>query len=205
MRPLIPQLHASNHPEHLYRMLKTPSMSQRLKWITWRLMMLPETGQALVSLSERLVPPRMRRMPSLYTTTLTFRGITLGVVTSATITGTGSSSRRGAIIEEFDERAPRVRAVLDAQGWTNMVEDHHLVVEAIVWEFYVNLHQRCSDSFWTWLTGTTIEVTPTLINAIAKAPRVHDSIYPYLVNHLLACADLVECFAEGRPHQMKLD
>jgi hypothetical protein len=31
---------------------------------------------------------------------------------------------RGATIEEFDECTPREQAVLDAQGWIDMVEDH---------------------------------------------------------------------------------
>jgi hypothetical protein len=51
---------------------------------------------------------------------------------------------RGATIEEFDERAPRVRVVLDAQGWIDMVEDRRPTMEAIVWEFYANLYQRRS-------------------------------------------------------------
>ena len=68
---------------------------------------------------------------------------------------------REAIIEEFDERTPRVRAVLDAQGWTDMDEDHCPAIEEIVWELYVNLHQRRGDSFCTWIRGTRIEVTPT--------------------------------------------
>jgi hypothetical protein len=73
---------------------------------------------------------------------------------------------RGATIEEFNEHAPRVQAMLDAQGWTNMVEDHCPVVETIVWELYVNLHQRRGDLFCTWLRGTVIEVTTTLISKI---------------------------------------
>jgi hypothetical protein len=48
--------------------------------------------------------------------------------------------REGTAIKEFDEHAPRVQAMLDAQGWTDMVEDHRPAVEAIVWEFYANLH-----------------------------------------------------------------
>jgi hypothetical protein len=60
---------------------------------------------------------------------------------------------RGAVIKEFNERTPRVRAVLDAQGWTDMVEDHRPTVETIVWEIYTNLHQRRGDSFHTWLRG----------------------------------------------------
>ena len=112
---------------------------------------------------------------------------------------------RVAIIEEFDKHEPRVRAMLDAQGWTNMVEDHHSVVEEIVWEFYTNLHQRRSDSFRTWLRGTTIEVTPTLISMITGVPRVCNPTYPWLVDHLPALVDMVTCFAEGRPHQMELD
>jgi hypothetical protein len=111
---------------------------------------------------------------------------------------------KGAIIEEFDERAPRVWAVLEAPGWIDM-KDHRPTLEAIVWEFYVNLHQRCGDSFRTWLKGTTIEVTPTLIIAITKASRVCDPTYPYLVDHLPALSDLVMCFFEGRTHQMELD
>jgi hypothetical protein len=103
------------------------------------------------------------------------------------------------------ERAPRVQVVLDAQGWTDMVEDHYPTMEAIVWEFYANLHQRRNDSFRAWLRGIAIEVTPILINAITGAPRVRDPTYPYPVDHLLVCADLVACFVEGRSHQMELD
>jgi hypothetical protein len=47
---------------------------------------------------------------------------------------------RGAAIEEFDGHAPRIQAVLDAQGWTAMAEDHRPAVEVIVWEFYANIH-----------------------------------------------------------------
>jgi hypothetical protein len=112
---------------------------------------------------------------------------------------------RGAAIEEFDERASRIRVVLDAQGWTSMAEDHRLAVEAIVWEFYANHHQRRGDSFRTWLRGRAIEVTPTLISEITRVPRVRDPVYPYPVNHLPLRADLVACFTEGRPHQMELE
>jgi hypothetical protein len=45
-------------------------------------------------------------------------------------------------VAEFNERARRVRAVLEAQGWTDMVEDHRPVMEEIVREFYMNFHQR---------------------------------------------------------------
>jgi hypothetical protein len=112
---------------------------------------------------------------------------------------------RGAAIKEFDERAPRVRVVLDAQGWTSMAEDHRPAVEAVVWEFYANIHQRCGDSFRTWLRGRAIEVTHTLISEITGVPRVRDPIYPYSIDHLPARADLVACFAKGRPHQMELE
>jgi hypothetical protein len=81
-----------------------------------------------------------------------------------------------------------------------MVEDHCPAVEAIVWKFYTNLHQRRGDSFRTWLRGRVIEVTPILINEITGAPRVCDPIYPYSVDHLPARADLVACFVEGHPY-----
>jgi hypothetical protein len=83
-------------------------------------------------------------------------------------------------------RAPRVRAVLDAQGWTGMVEDHRPAVEVIVWEFYVNLHQGRGDSFRTWFRGRAIEVTLTLISKITGTPHVRDPVYPYPIDHLPA-------------------
>jgi hypothetical protein len=86
-----------------------------------------------------------------------------------------------------------------------MVEDHRPTVEAIVWEFYVNLHQRRGDSFHTWLKGTTIKVTLTLISTITKVPLVHDPTYPWPVNHLHAHTNIIACFTEGCPHQMELD
>jgi hypothetical protein len=73
---------------------------------------------------------------------------------------------QGATVLVFDDRALRVRAVLSAQGWTNMVEDHRPVMEKIVWEFYANLYQRRGNSFQTWVRGKEIVVTPTLINTI---------------------------------------
>jgi hypothetical protein len=81
-----------------------------------------------------------------------------------------------------------------------MAEDHRPAVEAIVWEFYANLHQRRYDSFRTWLKGKAIDVTPTLISEITGAPRVRDPVYPYPIDHLLARANLVAYFVEGRPH-----
>jgi hypothetical protein len=86
-----------------------------------------------------------------------------------------------------------------------MVEDHRLAVEAIVWEFYENIHQRRGNLFRTGLRGIAIEVIPMLISEIIGAPRVHDPAYPYPVDHLAARIDLMACFAEGRPHQMELE
>jgi hypothetical protein len=63
-----------------------------------------------------------------------------------------------------------------------MVEDHCPAVEAIVWEFYV------------------IEVNPMLISVITIGPRVCDPTYPYPADYFPAHADLVACFAEGRPY-----
>jgi hypothetical protein len=50
-----------------------------------------------------------------------------------------------------------------------------------------------------------IEVTPRLISIITGVPRVCDPTYLYPVDHLPARADLVACFAKGRPYQMELD
>jgi hypothetical protein len=110
----------------------------------------------------------------------------------------------GSTIKEFNKCALRVRAMLDAQGWTYVVEDHCPTVEAIVWELYMNLHQRRGDSFRTWLRGTVIELTHTFISAINRAPCVCDPTYPYSVDHLPARAVLVACFVEGCPH-LELD
>jgi hypothetical protein len=86
-----------------------------------------------------------------------------------------------------------------------MVKDHRPIVETIVWEFDMNLYQRRGDSFYTWLKGTAIEVTPTLISEITGAPRVCDPAYPYPIHHLPARIDLVACFTEGRSYQMELE
>jgi hypothetical protein len=50
-------------------------------------------------------------------------------------------------VADFHDRAPSILAALDAQGWTNMVEDHCPMVIEFAWEFCANLHKRCSDSF----------------------------------------------------------
>ena len=47
---------------------------------------------------------------------------------------------QGVVESNFDARAPKVRVVLDAKGWTEMVKDHRPMVEEIVREFYANLH-----------------------------------------------------------------
>jgi hypothetical protein len=74
-------------------------------------------------------------------------------------------------VADFDALSPRGREVLDAQGWTEMVGDHCPTVEEIVREFYANLLQRRGDSFLTWIRGKEIEVSPTLISNITRAPR----------------------------------
>jgi hypothetical protein len=47
-------------------------------------------------------------------------------------------------------------------------------------------------------------VTPTLISVITRAPCVRDPAYPYPIDHLPTCADLVACFAEVHPLQVEL-
>jgi hypothetical protein len=42
---------------------------------------------------------------------------------------------RGLVLTNFDERAPRIRAVLEAQGWATMVEDHRPAITELVREF----------------------------------------------------------------------
>ena len=55
---------------------------------------------------------------------------------------------RGVEVANLDACAPRIQAVLDAQGWTELVEDHHPTIEDLVCEFYSNLHKRAGDSFY---------------------------------------------------------
>jgi hypothetical protein len=112
---------------------------------------------------------------------------------------------RGLVVTDFDERALRIRAVLEAQGWTMMVEDHRPAIVELVREFYANLHRRASDSFFTWVRGTEIHVTPDLVSAITEAPRVRAPEYPWPVDHLPTQAEMVACFVEGRPHHMETE
>jgi hypothetical protein len=101
---------------------------------------------------------------------------------------------RGVVVLDFDDSALRVRVVLDAQGWTEMVKDHRPEVEEIMREFYANLHHRCGDFF------LIVEVTPTLINNITGAPPVCDPVYPWPVDCLPYRVVIVECFVEGHLH-----
>jgi hypothetical protein len=39
---------------------------------------------------------------------------------------------------DFDEHALCIRAFLEAQGWAEMVEDHHPTIKELVWEFYAD-------------------------------------------------------------------
>jgi hypothetical protein len=112
---------------------------------------------------------------------------------------------RGLVVIDFDECAPRIRAVLEAQDWAAMVEDHRPAIVELVQEFYANLHQRASDSFFTWVRGTKIHVTPDLISVVTGAPRVYTPKYPWLVYHLSTRAEMVACFTEGRPHRMETE
>jgi hypothetical protein len=77
---------------------------------------------------------------------------------------------RGLVVIDFDERAPHIRVVLEAQSWAAMVEDHQPAIVELVQEFYANLYWRADDSFFTWIRGTEIHVTPDLISAITGAP-----------------------------------
>ena len=53
---------------------------------------------------------------------------------------------RGVEVANLNACAPRIQAVLDAQGWTELVEDHRPTIEDLVCEFYSNLYKRAGDS-----------------------------------------------------------
>jgi hypothetical protein len=86
-----------------------------------------------------------------------------------------------------------------------MVEDHRPAITELVREFYANLHRRAGDSFFTWVKGTEIHVTPDLVSAITRAPQVRAPGYPWPVDHLSTRAKMVACFAEGRPHRIETE
>ena len=109
---------------------------------------------------------------------------------------------RGLVVTDLDERTSHIWAMLEAQGWAEMVKDHYAAIVELVWEFYANIHQRVGDSFITWVRGMEIHVTPDLISTITGAPWVCNPEYPWPVDHLLTQAEMVACFAEGHPNQM---
>jgi hypothetical protein len=111
----------------------------------------------------------------------------------------------GVDIADLDVRAPQIRVVLDAQGWTGMVGDHRLAAEELVREFYANIHWRYDKSFQTCVRREGIHVTPTLISTIMGTPQVSDPEYLWPVDHLPTHAELVECFTEGCPRQMETE
>jgi hypothetical protein len=95
--------------------------------------------------------------------------------------------------------------VLEAQGWAEMVEDHHPAIAELVREFYANIHRRVGDSFLTWVRGTKIHVTLDLISAITGVPQVCNPEYPWPVDHLPTRVEMVACFVEGCLHQMETE
>lgn len=95
---------------------------------------------------------------------------------------------------------PRVRDALDARGWLPMMEDHWPAAIRIVCEFYVNLQDRKTDSFKTWLRSKPITMTSTLIRQITGTPLVRDPNYPWLLDHTPSHLQLVERFTNGCPH-----
>jgi hypothetical protein len=80
----------------------------------------------------------------------------------------------------------------------------HLQV-ILICTLYANIHRRVGNSFLTWVRGTEIHVTPDLISAIARVPWVRNLEYPWSVDHLPTRAEMVACFAKGRPHQMETE
>jgi hypothetical protein len=54
---------------------------------------------------------------------------------------------KGVDVADLDARAPQMQAVLDTQGWPEMVGDHCPVVKELVREFYANIHKRRNDFF----------------------------------------------------------
>jgi hypothetical protein len=111
--------------------------------------------------------------------------------------------KRGIGVEDFNAHAPRIRPVLDAQGWIDMVVDHCPAIKEIVHGFDANLHNRCSDFFRTWVRKKEIVVTSTFISNIMGAPQVHDPRYPWLGDGLPTHAEMVKCFVDGCPHKME--
>ena len=81
-------------------------------------------------------------------------------------------------VADLDKRAPRIPVVLDAQGWTEMVEDHYPAIEDLVREFDANLHRRDGNSFYTWVREKEIYMTLDLISTITGEPRVRNLEYP---------------------------
>jgi hypothetical protein len=54
--------------------------------------------------------------------------------------GSRVAVERGLVVMDFNERAPCIQAVLEAQGWAEMLEDHRPAIAELVREFYANLH-----------------------------------------------------------------
>jgi hypothetical protein len=113
--------------------------------------------------------------------------------------------KRGVDVADLDARTSRVRAVLEAQGWVDMVVDHHPSVKEIVCEFYAKLHKRRNNSFSTWVREKAIHVTLALISNITRAPQVHNPGYLWPINGIPTCAEMVEFFTDGQPHQKETE
>lgn len=56
---------------------------------------------------------------------------------------------RGMDVPNFSNHIPRLRELLDAQGWLSIVEDHQSATIHLVREFYMNIHHWTGGSFKT--------------------------------------------------------
>ena len=117
-------------------------------------------GQILEDPLERPITPLKKRMTTLFTIESASERTRLDDVMTSITKTVGVIVEPGVVVSNFDDRLPRVQRVLDAQGWTEMLEHHRPTVEEIVQEFYTNLHQRHGDSFLTWVREKLLRLLP---------------------------------------------
>jgi hypothetical protein len=58
---------------------------------------------------------------------------------------------KGVMMDDIANRPSIIHNLFQFQGWEPMLLDLRPVAKVQVWEFYVNIHHKHRNSFWTWV------------------------------------------------------
>lgn len=111
---------------------------------------------------------------------------------------------RGAYFPDI-RGAPRgISKPSEFQDWTHMVAKSTPTIVQLVSKFYANIYEYGEGHFMIALRGHTIRVDSNLISTFSHTLRVPNSKHLMPRDNIPSRSLLVECFTEGRTHDMAI-